>query len=372
MVRKEIMAAAVVAAASLGVAPSAHAQNSVTMWGMLDLGISYVSNIGGHSAWRMDNVDLPNLLGFSGSEDLGNGTHAIFKLVTQFGVNGNTLALPNNGSDSGEGLFAANAWVGLDNARYGKLTLGRQYDFMMDTLYSDVGADAAQYGGGYYQYRDGPFGNLAIPGSPPGDGSYRFDNMGADTALDNVVKYTSPLFGGLRFGGMYAFGGTAGDARANSADSFGLSYSFKPFAIGAAYTDIRYASLLGDSVSDFGVGASYNTPKLLLTALFTNTLNNQNGAAVNAVELGALYNLVPTVSTSLAYMYMWGNAAVDRNHANQLDAILKYHLSKRTSVYVQGVYQITNSGANALINGTFGSSSGNSQFIGRIGMETMF
>ncbi|SMG59623.1 porin [Paraburkholderia susongensis] len=366
------MTTAVVVAAGLGVAPRAQAQSSVTMWGTLDLGISYISNIGGHSVWRMDNVDLPNLLGFSGSEDLGNGTHAIFRLVTQFGVNGNILALPNNGSESGTGLFAENAWVGLDNERYGKLTLGRQYDFMMDTLYSDVGADAARYGGGYYQYRDGPFGNLAIPGSPPGDGSYRFDHMGADTALDNVVKYTSPLIDGLRFGGMYAFGGTAGDFRENSADSFGLSYSFKPFAVGVAYTDIRYATLLGDSVRNIGVGASYNTPKLLLTALFTNTLNTLNGAMVNAVEVGALYFVVPSFSTSLAYTYMWGNAVVDHNHANQLDAVFKYHLSKRTAVYVQAVYQITNSGANALINGTFGSSSGNTQFIGRIGMQTTF
>ncbi|WP_175083947.1 porin [Trinickia soli] len=371
--KKRIMAAATVAVGTcVGIVPSAHAQSSVTLWGLLDAGVSYVSNIGGHSAWRLDDgIALPNLLGFKGSEDLGNGTHAIFQLTTQFTLQGNLVSQKSNGSGSGTGLFARNAWVGLDNDRYGKLTLGRQYDFMVDTLFYDVGADMAMYGGGFYQFRDGPFAKLGIPDSPP-DEAFDFDRMNGDTPLNNAVKYTSPLIGGLRFGGMYAFGGTAGDFRQNSADSLGVSYSAGPFAFGAAYTDIRYAALLGDSIRNFGLGAKYNGDKLLLTALFTNTRNTQNGAAVNAAEAGALYRFTPAFSTSLAYTFMWGNAGVDHNHAHQLGLVAKYFLSKRTAVYAQGAYQLTNSGANAVINGTFGPSNGRSQFIGRIGMQTMF
>lgn len=372
-VKKRIMAAATVAAGTcVGFVPSAHAQSSVTLWGLLDAGVSYVSNIGGHSAWRMDDgIALPNLMGFKGTEDLGNGTRAIFQLTTQFSLNGTLVSQKSNGSGSGVGLFARNAWVGLDNDRYGKLTLGRQYDFMVDTLFADVGADMAMYGGGFYQFRDGPFAKLGIPDSPP-DEAFDFDRMNGDTPLNNAVKYTSPVLGGLRFGGMYAFGGTAGNFRQNSADSFGASYTTGPFAFGAAYTDVRYAAMLGDSIRNFGLGAKYNGQKLLLTALFTNTRNTQNGAAVNAAEVGALYRFTAAFSTSLAYTYMWGNAGVDHNHAHQLGAVAKYFLSKRTAVYVQGAYQLTNSGANAVINGTFGPSSGRSQFIGRIGMQTMF
>ncbi|WP_211193478.1 porin [Paraburkholderia sp. UYCP14C] len=371
--KKRIMAAAAVAVGTcVGIVPSAHAQSSVTLWGLLDAGVSYISNIGGHSAWRLDDgIALPNLMGFKGSEDLGNGTHAIFELVTQFTLQGNLVAQTSNGSATGTGLFARNAWVGLDNDRYGKLSLGRQYDFMVDTLFRDVGADAAMYGGGFYQFRDGPFAKLGIPDSPP-DEAFDFDRMNGDTPLNNSVKYTSPRFGGLRFGGMYAFGGTAGDFRQNSAESFGASYTVGPFAFGAAYTDVRYASLLGDSIRNFGLGAKYTSDKLLLTALFTNTRNTHNGAAVNAAEVGALYSFTPAFSTSLAYTYMWGNEVVDHNHAHQFGAVAKYFLSKRTAVYMQGAYQLTNAGANAVINGTFGPSSGRSQFIGRIGMQTMF
>ena len=371
--KKRIMVAAAVAVGTCaGVVPSAQAQSSVTLWGLLDAGVSYVSNIGGSSALRLDDgIALPNLLGFKGSEDLGNGTHAVFELVTQFTLQGNLVAQTTNGGGTGAGLFARNAWVGLDNDRYGKLTLGRQYDFMVDTLFRDVGADMAMYGGGFYQFRDGPFAKLGIPDSPPNE-AFDFDRMNGDTPLNNAVKYTSPLFEGVRFGGMYAFGGAAGDFRQNSAESFGASYSVGPFAFGAAYTDVRYAVLLGDSIRNFGFGAKYRGDKILLTALFTNTRNTRNGAAVDAAELGALYSFTPAFSTSLAYTYMWGNAGVDHNHAHQLGVVAKYFLSKRTAVYAQAAYQLTNAGANAVINGTFGPSSGRSQFVGRIGMQTVF
>lgn len=370
--RKGVCTTLAIGAAAAIPMTSANAQSSVTLWGLLDAGVSYISNAGGHSLWKLDDgIGVPNLLGFRGTEDLGGGTRAVFQLVTQFTLQGDIIQQASNGSGSGTGLFARNAWVGLDNDRYGKLTLGRQYDFMVDTLFSDVGSDMAMYGGGFYAFRDGPFTKLGVPDSPP-DEAYDFDRMNGDTPLNNSVKYASPSFGGFRFGGMYAFGGTAGDFRQNSADSFGASYSAGPFAVGAAYTDVRYASLLDNSIRNFGIGARYRGDKLLLTALYTNTHNTLNGATVNAGETGALYQFTPEFSASLAYMYMWGNAVVDSNHAHQLTGVARYNLSKRTSVYAEGVYQRTNEGANAVIDGTFDPSSGPSQFIGRVGIQTVF
>lgn len=48
----------------------------------------------------------------------------------------------------------------------------------------------------------------------------------------------------------------------------------------------------------------------------------------------------------------------------------KLRVSKRTTVYAETAYQITNSDAEASIDGTFGPPSGRSQFIGRLGMQT--
>jgi predicted porin len=115
-------------------------------------------------------------------------------------------------------------------------------------------------------------------------------------------------------------------------------------------------------------------PKLdaLLTLLYTNTRNTDNGAAVNMVEAGGTYHVTPAIGLVANYMYMWGNAGVDNNHAHQVTAVAQYSLSKRTMVYAETVYQIANTGANAAIDGTFGPSSSNSQFIGRVGIQTAF
>jgi len=354
-------------------APIVHAQSSVTVFGLLDAGVSYISNQGGKPNWQMaDGIAVPNLFGMMGTEDLGGGLSAKFRLVNQFSLgNGSIIASPSNSSMTSGGLFAREAWVGLSSDRFGSLTMGRQQDFMVDTLLADVGADSALYVGGLYNFRDGPFAGLALPDSPPNE-AYDFDHMDGGEALSNSVKYTSADYGGLKFGGMYAFGGVAGNFSENSASSYGVSYTRGPLAVGAAYTNVKYAVLEGDSIRNWGAGARYALGNALLTLLYTNTRNTQNGAAVQMVEAGGTYRVTPAFGLGANYMYMWGNAGVDNNHAHQLNAVAQYSLSKRTMVYAETVYQIANEGANAAICGTFGPSGSNHQFVGRVGIQTKF
>ncbi len=69
------------------VVTTAHAQSAVTLYGMLDVGITALSNDGGHRTAVMDSgVLVPNLFGLKGSEDLGGGTRAVFQLEGQFEV----------------------------------------------------------------------------------------------------------------------------------------------------------------------------------------------------------------------------------------------------------------------------------------------
>jgi predicted porin len=355
-------------AAVLGVASSyACAQSSVTLFGLIDAGLTYVSNQGGHSAVKFtDGIYTPTLFGLTGTEDLGGGTKAVFRLVNQYQIGAGNI-LP------GEGIFGREAWVGLDDARFGKLTFGNQFDLMFDSLAMSHN-DPAFFAGGLYAFRAGPFTGLAIPQNPTG--GFDWDRMTGEQ-LHNSVKYASPQWQGLSFGAMYAFGGVAGNFAEGSANSFGLNYVTGPFGIGAAWTEVKYAGALTTDplvpIRNWGVGAHYDFGKVIVAALYTTARNRANGAYVYQGEIGANWSITPALSLGANYTYMKGNEALSNNHANQVGTALSYSLSKRTLVYAQGVYQRANSGAHAVIAGIVdGDSSSATQAIARIGIQTAF
>src|ERR1700677_4494552 len=101
---------------------NAHAQSSVTLYGTLDAGLVYSNNQGGHNNWQENSGTVSDTyFGLRGSEDLGSGLHAIFTLKSGKFTESNTL-------------FNRQAFVGLQSDQYGTVTLGRQYDSMVDYL----------------------------------------------------------------------------------------------------------------------------------------------------------------------------------------------------------------------------------------------
>jgi predicted porin len=59
----------------LALVSEAHAQSSVTTFGLLDVGLSYVTNEkGGHNLKADDSIWTPSLWGIRGVEDLGGVT----------------------------------------------------------------------------------------------------------------------------------------------------------------------------------------------------------------------------------------------------------------------------------------------------------
>ena len=354
---------AVCTAAGMLFACHAFAQSSVTLSGLIDGGVSYVSNEGGGRTLKFDDgIAVPNLLIFTGKEDLGGGTRAIFELTNQYEL-GTGSFMP------GQSLFSRTSYVGLDDDRLGRLTLGNQYDFMVDSLFFGFD-DAALAAAGVYDFRNGPFAKLALPDNPTG--AFDWDRM-AGERITNSVKYQSATFNGFSAGAMYGFGGVAGSIGASNASSFGLNYANGGFGANAAYTLVKTATTGGqDSVRNWGVGSHYRLGDVTLTGLFTTVRNNLNGAGIWQAEAGSAWQINPALLLSGAYSYMKGNAVVDDNHAHQLTATLQYFLSKRTTVYVTTIYQRANEGANAQINDVMVASSSASQFIGRIGVLTHF
>ncbi|WP_241025684.1 porin [Burkholderia sp. Tr-20390] len=345
---------------------SASAQSSVTMFGLLDAGVTYVSNEGGHSNFKFDDgIYNPNFWGLQGKEDLGGGYYASFRLLNQF-------QLSNGAVIPGQSFFGQEAYVALASDKYGEFRLGEQYDFMHELLLP-TGADGALYGGGFYNFRNGPFNALQIPNNATG--AISWDRLNG-VPVDNAVKYLSPSIAGLRLGAMYGFGNVAGSTAESNAYSFDLLYRAGGFSGGAAYTSQRYAGGADGPpqirIVNWGVGARYSFESFGINALLTTVKNQLSGASAYSAQVGGSWQSTPFWLLSANYMYMKGNETLTNNHAHQITGAASYFLSKRTAVYAEAAYQRTNSGAFAQFNGVYVPSSSPSQAIGRVGVRTSF
>ncbi|MGF6643951.1 putative porin [Paraburkholderia sp. GAS33] len=391
-----------IALVALGtLAGAAHAQSSVTLYGIIDEGFDMITNNkGGHQYQLAGSVMQGNRWGLTGAEDLGGGMKAVFLLEN--GFNGNSGALSQNGL-----LFGRQAWVGLATP-YGTVTLGRQYDSVFDYA---APLAAGQLGGGVY-------------GAHPGD----LDNSNIDYHDNNTIKYASPNYSGLKFGGTYSLGGTAGNFTNNQIWSLGASYNRGPVAVGAAYLNARNpgtgmfstaASSLPETLMtpiysgfmsantfqliDFG--GSYKLGSATLGVTYTNAKFMNLGsnpmptgakgpaggyatgstATFNDVQVNFIYRISPGLQLLLASDYVDRNSLTERNGKSvesgkylQYDAALDYSLSKRTDVYVMALYQraigddSTGGPAVAAITDTTAISSNGKQLVGRVGIRHRF
>ncbi len=176
----------IVVAVAASFASVAHAQSSVTLYGLLDAGVTYTSNVAHNSKWAAGSGGIEqSRFGLRGSEDLGGGLKAIFTLESGFNVNNGRFANNN-------GMFNRQAFVGLSSAQFGTVTLGRQYDAAQDFL-APLTATGS-WGGTYFAH---PFNNDNL-------------NTNGGFAVNNSVKYSSANYAGFTFGGTYGFSNQAG------------------------------------------------------------------------------------------------------------------------------------------------------------------
>ncbi|WP_322053300.1 porin [Paraburkholderia bannensis] len=351
--------------------PAAHAQSSVTLYGILDVGVTYASNENGHAAFlAQDSAYTPSLWGLHGVEDLGGGYKAVFDLQSQFFVD-TGAGIPGPNAD-----FNRGAYLGIEKDGIGKITFGQQYNLLFDFLFfPPARLDGAFLYGGLFNMRQGPFSALAIPGNMTG--SLDFDETAGMTRVSNSVKVTSAVFDGFRFGALYGFGNTAGSLSANNTVGFGMNYVFGTFGAGAAYNETRYASMNDghDGIRNIGVGIGNTFGDLYASALYTYTKNTQTGATAQVGQISGLYSFNSFWRLGANYQYIKGNAQLDHNCAQQVTTALQYSLSKRTMLYTDAAYQWTSGDVagthNAWIGGLMPSSN-NHQFAAHIGMQTFF
>lgn len=338
-----------------------HAQSSVTLFGLLDEGVTYVSNAGGHSLVQMaSGIQAPNLLGLRGIEDLGGGYTAFFVLDSQPDL--------NTGKQNGGAFTGRESYVGLASP-FGTLSMGRQFDYMFDNLSIARWGHQIPYVS-LYQLPGGPFVKLDAP-----LGTFDYTRIAGGEATPNSVKFTSKTYAGLNFGVMYGFSNIAGETGSNNLMSFGANYDNGPLRLNAAYTYSKEDGIVDghSGIRNFGAGGRYDFGRFALDVLYTNTRNTFTNGHVDSYEVGGLVTFAPDLFLYANYIYAKGNEEVDNSHSNQGGLTLDYLLSKRTDVYVNAIYQrASGTGAVASVNGTFATSSGQNQTVLRLGMRTLF
>jgi predicted porin len=372
----------------------AHAQSSVTLYGILDEGVMINTNaknvVNGHNVGgRQFQVDSNSgtqgsRWGIKGAEDLGGGLKAIFTLES--GVNLSTGQFGQGGT-----AFGRQAFVGLSSNQFGTVTLGRQYDSIND--YVGLYGFALAWGGSTTEH--------------PGD----LDNVNHTFRANNTVKYTSPNLRGLTFGGTVSLGGVAGDISQQSGYTLGVNYASGPLGVGAAYEFFRNPAAAGailnsnasattfnslnsgylgtrpaNSLQIVAVGGNYQFGNALLGAVYSNTRYQNIGAfnganaTFNSYEVNARYQFTPALSAAFEYNYTKGNAVrgdLGDQSYNQFSLLVDYALSKRTDVYVLGTFQTasgtSSTGAPAVADiGSLGDSSNNHQAVARVAIHHKF
>jgi predicted porin len=377
----------IVAAVAASFATAASAQSSVTLYGLVDAGLTFVNNVqtldtADHyktNSWSMSggNVQMSRW-GLRGAEDLGGGMKAIFTLENGFDV--------ANGKGVDTRMFSRQAYVGL-STQAGTVTLGRQTDAVADYL-GPLSATGS-WGGTYFAH--------------PGD----LDNLDGNAfRVNNSVKFVSANYAGLSFAGAYAFSNGAGSFADNRAYSLGAGYANGPFKVGAAYTQANGFNATNngaitenvpaaDAISPiqnterlrtFGAGGSFSAGAMTFGLLWTQTREDNNSiesysSIVNNYEVNGRYALTPALSLGAAYTFtnaktnFFGNT--DRARYHQFGLQTDYALSKRTDIYAEGVVQIA-SGSDgytpfAGINGApGGASSSNRQVLVTTGIRHRF
>ncbi|MCP3720979.1 porin [Paraburkholderia sp. CNPSo 3281] len=364
----------------VAISTAAHAQSSVTLYGIIDTGLAYVHNSGGHSTQitTMSGSLAGSRWGLKGSEDLGGGLKTVFQLENGFDPTNGTLGQNSR-------LFGRQAFVGISSDKFGTVTLGRQYDPIVDQVQPLTG--------------DNYFGAIF---APPGD----FDNYDNSIRINNAVKWASPSWGGVTLEALYAFGGLAGSVGSGQTYSASAGYSSGSFSAAAGYMHIDYGNARlttrpsgsADSLYNSAVNSAYSSARSV------NSARVAGQYVISSVTFGAAYSftqynpdamssfstsqkfqnasvfgiwqVLPTFSLGAGYNYTKTSGDSSAKY-NMFSLGADYNLSKRTDVYAIAGYTHASgengSGPAEAVVGSFDINSGSSsQAIAVVGLRHTF
>ena len=239
-------------AALAGALPlTALAQSSVTLYGIIDLGVQWnesgrdmgtstTPNWQQESAWSVDSgYQSGSRFGLRGSEALGRSWNAVFTLEGGFDAS-------TGASSQGGRLFGRQAWAGLQHAAIGTIALGRIATPSSGSGAFDLWSPVDPFG---CSWGVAGLGNTFLPCSTLRE--------------DNSIIWASPSWAGLKLAAQYSTnvdtGETAPQGTNTSAMNFGANWGWGPLFLAATYDVIAYA----DSGSAGRPGAGNPDQKML-------------------------------------------------------------------------------------------------------------
>ncbi|MBS0339961.1 MAG: porin [Proteobacteria bacterium] len=353
------MKKSLVALAALAAAGAASAQSSVTLFGILDAGVSYYENKSYNGA-KVSRTDLSNSgynssrIGFRGTEDLGGGLAASFWLEASLGNDVGTAGAGSLTTASSQ-LFNRRSTVSL-SGRFGEVRLGRDYvpTFWNDTVFdpfgtNGVGTNAISSAGGgtvigkalgladngnyvranntvgyFLPANIGGFYGQVMYGLP--ERTY-YDPAANTPATPTVASMVDGSYAGGRFG--YANGPL------DVAVAYGESVALRNFQGGG-----RATNKVGN------IGASWDFGFLKLMGEYNQTKVDQSILAAlpgqlksNGYLIGGTVPVGPgLIRLSYSYTDFDLNTTGDKPKAEKFALGYVHNLSKRTALYATAAY----------------------------------
>ena len=317
---RSLLAAALATAATL-CSFDAQAQANV-LYGLVDASGSRSRPPGGEYRWQLDSGNMSrSFLGFRGTEDLGGGVRAVYRLESYFGIDTGAT-----GGYGGNAFWGRDANVGLSGA-FGTTVLGRNVSPLYLTTVTF-----------------NPFGESF--GFSPSTRQYFAGAVVGDRSWNNSVAYTNNLRDPLRVHFVAnAREDTAGVQDNGHNVGLSVSYLSGPFAVALAAEKIRNSALpvpagfdrqrlvQASATYDFKLVRLYGQAGWVKTEAATHTrhLLFQMGAAVPIGQglILAAYGSSQAKTDS--------SQITDRTYSLGYD----YFISRNTDIYIAAMHEKT-------------------------------
>jgi len=362
----------------------AQAQSSVTLYGLLDTGVTYVDRVAvaGGGSGRMWSVH-PGAMqasrwGLRGNEDLGGGLKALF--VLEGGINVDTGTAAQGGLPWGRRVV-----VGIES-KYGVVLAGRQPDFLDDmgsmTSTIDFGSQVALIHGLDRTYTQRTNNSIRFNSQQFGGASFTaLIGLGENTATFNAGSArglgANYVNGGLRLAAGYYESRLGTGTAASSADAGYASIGAVPGAPGVVGSAGSVALRTYTLASTYQWGparlhASYSQFKQPLAAAGgARAINSSSNSKTQVLDVGASYAVTPLlfVSASVIHDHLDFVGAA-KGSLTQYNVGADYFLSKRTDVYANAGHQKSSDMNTAGLESAPGGS--RSQLLARVGIRHKF